>query len=342
MSVPGYGIAAAVLFHGENPPHPFVPMGALITPLNKMQQVRTALAVAKPGDMICLGDGKFAVTDHGMLDRGPIVIPPGVHLRGMGRGRTLLWSNKQIDADGATLPDGSREIPIGPAFSLSDGCTVEGIDFENVCYNPYEDGGCIGFTPTISNATATIRDCSMKAGDWTVYDWSPGNTLTIEDSVITGGRVLLANEDSGIGSTVLVYRTQFFGDAKLSVSVGEVSNKDNGGVFGVVSRGGLTRLVDCEMTLSGSGWQYPDAPTNNVVSATPRVCGITDMGGGNGPPSGTTRIEIYNLRCAIDANGSDPARCWALDVQTDYVQKNVSWSANDETLSRSWTASVAN
>ncbi len=301
----------------------------------KMSALRQALAAAKPGDTIQLGYGKFSVSDHGLIDKGPIAIPPGVKLVGMGRGQTLLWSNKQIDPDSS----GGVAIAMGPAVALSDGSSVEDMDIEDVCYNPGEDCGCIGFSEAAQHVTATITNCSLKSGDWTVYVWSPYNSLTIKDCDITGGRVLLANEDSGDGSNMDVYRCRLFGDAALSKSMGAVSKRKNGGVFGAVCRGGRTRIIDCEMTLKG---QDPAIGDQNT-SWTPRICGIVDRGGANDGAAGVDVIQVYNLRCDISPNGADPARCFDLDFEfpTTQAQARVNWQncwgiGADNSLKRSW------
>ncbi len=337
MSVTGSANGVAILYRAnEQMPVAYGVSGA-ITPETKMDALRRALSAAQHGDLITVGKGKFAVSDHGAADKGPIVIPPGVTLRGMGRGQTLLWSNKQIDADGATLADGSRAIALAPAFQLSDRAAIENMDVEAVCYNPGEDNGCIGVVPS-APCTVNVRNCSLKSGDWTTYVWSPGHNVTLTDCDIHGGRVLLANEDSGDGSDMTAIRCRLFGDASLSKSMGETSNRYNGGVFGCVARGGLTRIIDCSMELKG---QDPNTANANG-SFTPRVCGIVDRGGGNSE-SGRAVIEVYNLRCSISPNGADPARCFDMQLEFPYVQAaaRVNWAncwgmSADGTLKRSW------
>jgi hypothetical protein len=346
MAMPSAGASVVQVYHGDDTAISYSPVGQN-NAAGRMAALRKALQYPAmfPGDhyLVQMGYGTFSVTDHGIQDHGPIIIPANVTLRGMGRGQTTLWSNKQIDKDSSTPGSANYDIAFGPTVCLSDGCVVEDLSVVAECYNKWEDNGAIGFNEQANGWSATLRNCSFKSGDWTIYNWSPGNTLRIDDCDIYGGRVLVAAEDSGVGQTFLADRCRFFGDAKLSVSDGETSNKKDGGVYGVVARGGLVRLTDCEMQLSGSAWQFPDAPTNNVVSATPRVCGVTDHGGGNDGPGSNTRIEIYNLRCSIIPNGSTPERCFDVDIGADFVQKQtrVNWAncwggSADGTLKRSW------
>jgi hypothetical protein len=269
--------------------------------------------IAQPGDVIELGPVPF---DFG--DQAPIMLPKGVLLHGT-RGFTIFKSSKQIDRD-FPQPDGTYKIPFGPAWVLQDGTQVDGISFVDAPHNPGEDGGCLGFIGT--NATAAVRNCDLQANDWSFYCWTPGNSVSLKNCKLTGGRVLLANEDSGNGSNVECEHCLFIGDASLSQSQGATSNPTNGGLFGIVHRGGVLKIRDCEMRLKGiknvGTWATP-----------PRIAAITDVGGGNDTPAGNTTLDIRGLRVVIDLNGADPSRCLDLDIATDYVRKNltVDWSS---------------
>ncbi len=147
-----------------------------------------------------------------------------------------------------------------------------------------------------------------------------------------------AAENSGEGQTLIAERCHVYGDATWSKSMGETSNRNNGGLFGAVCRGGLARFIDCEFQLQG---QDPNTGNANG-SFAPRVCGIVDRGGGN-TESGRAVIEVYNLRCSISPNGADPARCFDLDLEFPYVRDKarVNWQncwgmSADGLLKRSW------
>jgi hypothetical protein len=155
----------------------------------------------------------------------------------------------------------------------------------------------------------------------------------LTDSTVTSGRVCIAAENSGDGQNFTIVRCKLIGDASLSSSIGATSNQANGGVFGVVARGGSVRLINCDTDLKGETRTWP--------SFTPRVCGVTDLGGKNDDPARVDAIQIWNLRCSIDPNGSDPARCFDLDLHYPSTQAQFRatpgrGSAADGTLSRSW------
>ncbi len=290
------------------------------TAIAKAQMVQAAFNFAKAGDVVTVEPGVY---DFGR--GGPYLLPPCI-VRGSGAGVTVFQSQKLIDGETPT-PNA------GPSFALQNGTVLENMSLITTPWYSYEDGGCVGFLATTSNARAVIQRCQIQANDWAVYNWSPGNSLLLTDSTITSGRVCIAAEDSGLGQNFRIVRCKLIGDASLSTSVGATSNQTNGGVFGVVARGGSVQLIDCEMDLKGETPTWP--------SYTPRVCGVTDVGGDNGAPASIDAIQIVNLRCSINPNGSDPTRCFDLDLQYASTQTQLSatpgkGSAADGTLSRSW------
>ncbi len=302
----------AMLVHGSTQTRFLAPSG------DKKETARAAAVLAafarvsEPTDVVEVGPGTF---DFG---NQPPVMLPKCKIKGQGKGSTLFVSQKQIDPyeRPSRDPAARREkIAGGTAWCFQDGTVVEDISFTDDCFNPGEDGGCIGFLSETTGATAVMRRCACWCRDWTVYNWSPNNRLLIEDCELTTGRVALAADNSGDGQQFYVIRTRIFGDASLSKSIGATSNKKTGGVFGAVCRGGRTRLIDCEINLKGGASTAP--------SFTPRAAAITDSGGANGAPAANTRIEIYNLRSSIDPNGADPAQCFDLDLRHEYVRKQL-------------------
>jgi hypothetical protein len=294
--------------------------------LVKAQMVQAAFKFAEAGDVVTIEPGIY---DFGR--GGPYLLPPCL-VRGSGPGVTILQSQKLIDGETATPT--TAAIAVGPSFALQDGTVLEDMSLITTPWNIYEDGGCVGFLPTTSNAHAIVRRCQIQANDWAVYNWSPGNTLLLADSTVTSGRVCIAAEDSGDGQNFYIVRCKLIGDASLSSSIGATSNQTNGGVFGVVARGGKVQLIDCDISLKGETPTWP--------SFTPRVCGVTDVGGDNASPAGVDEIMLWNLRCNIDPNGCDPTQCFDLDLKYPYVQAQLratpGWgSAADGTLSKSWS-----
>ncbi len=291
----------------------------------KVQMVLAAFQFAQAGDVVTIGPGIY---DFGR--GGPYFLPPCL-VRGSGSGVTIFQSEKLIDGEAATPT--TAAIAMGPSFALQDGTDLEDMSLTTTPWNIYEDGGCVGFLPTTTNAHAIVRRCQIQANDWAVYNWSPGNALLLTDSTVTSGRVCIAAENSGDGQNFDIERCTLICDASLSSSIGATSNRANGGVFGVVARGGNIRLFECEIDLKGETPTWP--------SFTPRVCGITDLGGGNADPARVDAIQVWNLRCSIDSNGSDPAQCFDLDLhylttQAQFLATPGWGSAVDGTLSRSW------
>jgi hypothetical protein len=286
------------------------------------QYVQAAFQFAEPGDMVTIGPGTF---DFGRA--GPYYLPPCL-VQGSGRGVTILESEKMIDADGVT--PGQSE---GVSFALQDGTILEDCSLITTPDNPGQDGGCVGFLTATTSAHAIVARCDIQANDWAVYNWSRGNSLILEDSTVTSGRVCIAAENSGVGQNFFLVRCKLIGDASLSSSIGATSDQTTGGVFGVVARGGKVQLVDCEISLKGRASTGP--------SWTPRTCGIIDVGGANDVPASVDQIVLSNLTCHIDPNGCDPAQCFDLDLKYSYVQAQLrltggSGSAPDGTLSKSW------
>lgn len=301
--LPGFD---AILYHGSTQIR-FVAPHADSSPKARAASVLAAFArVTDSTDVVEIGTGKF---DFG---NQPPVMLPKCKTKGQGKANTLWFSQKQIDVYHA---DATHVVAGGPAWCFQDGSIVEEISFTDDCFNPGEDGGCIGFLSDTTNAHAVIRRCACQCRDWTVYNWSPNNRLVIEDCDLTTGRVAIAAEDSGDGQEIDVVRSRIYGDASLSKSIGATSNKLTGGVFAAVCRGGRMSLVDCEVNLRGKASASP--------SFTPRVAAVTDKGGGNSAPAGNTRIVVYNLRSSIDPNGADPAQCLDLDLRYEFVRKQI-------------------
>jgi hypothetical protein len=295
--------------------------------LAKARMVERAFKFARPGDVVTIEPGTF---DFG--NGGPYYLPPCL-VTGSGRGVTILKSEKLIDADGVT--PGQSE---GVSFALQDRTTLEDCSLITTPFNSSQDGGCVGFVSTTTNAHATVENCDIQANDWAVYNWSPGNSLMLADSTITSGRVCIAAEDSGAGQNFDIVRCKLIGDASLSSSTGDTSDQTTGGVFGVVARGGLVQLTDCDISLKGRASTGP--------AWTPRTCGVTDLGGANDNPAGVDQIVLSNVKCTIDPNGCDPSQCFDLDLKYSYVQAQLqvtggSGSAPDGTFTKSWSSPAA-
>ena len=254
-------------------------------------------------------------------------------MTGSGRGVTILKSEKMINADGVT--PGQSE---GVSFALQDGTTIEDCTLITTPSNSSQDGGCIGFVATTTNAHATVLNCDIQANDWAVYNWSPGNSLILSGFDDHVRPRLHRRRGLWRGQNFDIERCKLIGDASLSSSTGATSDQTTGGVFGVVARGGKVQLIDCEISLKGRASTGP--------AWTPRTCGVTDVGGANDYPATIDTIVLSNLKCPIDPNGCDPTQCFDLDLKYSYVQAQLqvtggSGSAPDGTFTKSWSSPAA-
>jgi hypothetical protein len=274
--------------------------------LDKAASLRVAFADAKAGDLIEVGAGRY---DFGHV-QGNVVFPTGVVIRGMGKDKTHLfgsvWSDNQ-----------------GTQFSLQD-TAVEDMTLECQTYGPNEDGRTIGFDNMLFGVgpgpfSARISRAKLIGNAWTVYNWNnAGNHLLIEDSEIVSGRIGVAAMGSESASQFFdIVRCTFTEDASLSNDIGATSNQNYAGVFGVIARGGLIRVIDCEMSLK----DRPRALQDTSSSWTPRVCGVTDTF--EAGPSQGTQVVVSNLHISLDTTGADPSRCWDIDIEEPLVRPNV-------------------
>ncbi len=281
-------------------------------PSERAESVRTVFALWG-GDTTDYYVAKAALFEFGNVD--PLVFPS---CRVAGAGKLLTTWRGQMMIDPNTT---------GLNFQLQD-TTVEDIAFINDCWDDNEDGGCIGFLGEQATHTAIIRRCSLWCRDWTIFTWenSAPNILTIDDCDITTGRVGIGSENSGNGQHVIVTNCNIIGDASLSASIGETSNSTDGGVFGIVHRGGLLEVSDTTFTITGG-------------SNVPRAASITDHGGGNSGIASGTQIVMSNITCVTTANGA--TRSYDLDIaDADLQQQMIASAGFDFTLSRNFLEEI--
>jgi hypothetical protein len=301
-------------------------LGGSHSPADRGGAALAALKAAKPHDLILLNAVTF---DFGPVAAGHVILPDQVTIRGMGRDQTILQSEIISDT-------------LGCSFSLQN-TVVEDLQLANKCWYFAEDGRSVGFDNGQFGVgpgpfTATIRHCKVWCTDWAVYNWSPNNTLHLKDVDITTGRVGVACENSGDGQNVTIDDVTVNGDASLSNSRGATSDQTSGGIFGIIVRGGPIKVSNYKFVAKGR----PQADQDTNQSWTPRICGITDFGGA-GSASGRAVLSVYDMRSEITPNGSNPEKCFDMDLQYDYVQKaaRVNWancwgSAADGSMSASW------
>jgi hypothetical protein len=286
-------------------------------PTVRAATVLFAFAEAKPGDHFIVGEGDF---DFGTNGDQSIPLPLGCSLTGYPSTRFL--ASVHTDAAGKWSASKGHNHE-GPAFLLQDN-VIESIEFvEDIYARPLkdqqdEDGICVGFETTESlnpAKYALLRGCTIRSNDWAVYNWNNnGNYVTLTNCDIHSGRHCVSAAGSGGSRSQFfdLWRCRLFGDASLSDSVGATSSQTDGGVFGVVARGGSVRLLDCEMDLKGAA-----VGGSPVV---PRVVGVTDT---YGTPNSETLITVVGLRCRVTPNGADPTQCFDFDVRDPKIKSNM-------------------
>lgn len=353
MTAPFYKFDA-VLFRSGAEPRVFY--GASDDPAAKAASLLECLKACQPGwtDLVQIGLGKFDATVP--VDSGPgIVWPDQVTIKGMGRKATHLYGTIDSDNQGAMFTPQNNEISDltmeamaagtqGPTVFVQSDPRTLGFDFQG---NVTKSAVLLAPPPYCTR----LYNCNVKGPAWTVYSWSPNNTLIANFCDFYGGRHCAGGYDSGVGQNYSFYNCRFFGDPTGIFSVGAISQvKAQSGVFGIVWMGGNLKVIDCEMNLIGMA-DLLDPDGGGGWSRTRRVCGITDSFGYAGSaPALNTKIEVAGLRCSITPNGSDPAQCFDLDIKHDYVRAQMridgrknppywpmySGSAADGSLTKSW------
>lgn len=312
----------------QTPPNPATGYDALLihgaaqtrfigdqAPASRAATVRRAItaeaALNDPTDVIEVAPGRFD------FSASPLTLP-ACTLRGQGP-QSTIFTSAWFDWDG------TRRI----AFQLANGTTLENLTLSQASPDLTVDGICCGFpAPALK---ATLRHVAIQGREWGLYCWQPACVCTAEKCTITAGRVCVASENSGNGQTFTLSHCHIFGDSSLSqcATSYDVSNLANGGVFGVVHRGGLMKLCGTTIVIKGA----PAAGQPQL----PRACAITDVGGNNSVPAGNTKFDLDNVRLSV----SGAPTWYDIDLQFNYTQAGYSqWhcrgSESDGSLKRSW------
>lgn len=151
------------------------------------ERLQNALILAKPGDVIELGAGRFALSDGLSLD------VDGVTIRGAGMDRTVLDFTGQkgagegllVTSDNVTLRDFAVENPKG------DGIKSKGAD--NIVYSgirvewtggPKETNGAYGIYPVESSGVLVTNSKVSGASDAGIYV-GQSRDITVRDNIVT-------------------------------------------------------------------------------------------------------------------------------------------------------------
>lgn len=235
---------------------------------------------------------------------------PAYHTMEVPRGNYNLGTNQIKVPRGAKIigPDGPVDTVIHTQFAKQTGiwCCFEyagdssliGLTLQSDCALTDESilaGWSKGRDAQLGHSKAEIRDCILIGGRWCHYDWtSKGNRTTYYNCQLSGHRWIVSNDgSSGIDAGFVdLYKCKITG-----VSTGTTyPTGQNQELVGLVNRGGIAKLFDTTITLTGD-------PLSDLVAAV--------WAGYN--PSPNQQLELYNLTSRVNSGGSPRA----LDVVND-------------------------
>lgn len=149
--------------------------------------LQEALILAKPGDVIEMGEGRFTLTDGLSLD------VDGVTLRGMGMDRTVLdFTGQQgtgegllVTSDNVTLRDFAVENPRGDGIKSkgADMIVYSGIRVEWTG-GPKETNGAYGIYPVESTGVLVVNSRVSGASDAGIYV-GQSRDITVRENIVT-------------------------------------------------------------------------------------------------------------------------------------------------------------
>jgi parallel beta-helix repeat protein len=151
------------------------------------ERLQEALILAKPGDVVELGAGRFTLTDGLSLDVDSVIV------RGAGMDKTVLdFTGQQgagegllVTSDNVTLRDFAVENPKG------DGIKSKGAD--NIVYSgirvewtggPKESNGAYGIYPVESTGVLVVNSKVSGASDAGIYV-GQSRDITVRDNIVT-------------------------------------------------------------------------------------------------------------------------------------------------------------
>lgn len=269
------------------------------TPLERGNQVRAVLAVAKPGQTVQLA---LEVYDFGA---GYLLFPPGVKVRGV------------VDADGLPVTEllcQWRQSALANAFELSDQSVVEDLKLTHNLPDGGYQGQCVGFglKSTPLGAHASLRNVTaVGRGGFCLYVWySAGSHLLADRCRFGAGRWVVAaanaSETQVAGPRVqalTLVDCEIEGDA---AKYGLGGGGDQGQVtLGAVVRGGAFRMIGGKITVKGfAGTGKPG--DNNAgpfdiaacLAATNQGSGAATWGKGKWPTADLVDVVLHT-----EANG---------------------------------------
>lgn len=280
--------------------------GPAANDLERCELLREATKLAKPADTILLGEGKF---DCDGKNKGTVYFPDNVTVVGSGMNKTHLYSNVWSDGQGSAF-----EVKNGNYSDLAfenqsyelneDGRTIEMFAGykrtpDNRFYAKDENGNKIVEVPNPGPFKAIFKRVKFIGNAWTVYEWATrGHHWVIEDSECYSGRQCFSMmAGGGYFQKLDLIRSKIDIDTMRSQDIGWTSNREVGGGYGVVVRGGVANIVDVEFNLKCGQTPHP-------ASFAPRCVGVYDGHGFGSSSSAWTYVTLTNPKLVINGNGS--------------------------------------
>ncbi len=269
--------------------------GPASSDLERGNLLRQAVAALQNGDTLFLRAGTF---DIDCKNKGNLRWPNNIAVSGAGMDATRLYGNCLSDDQGS-------------AFEIRSGNFAD-LAFENQSWDVTEDGRTIemynGYKHTPDNTryqmdagnkviedanpgpfSAVFDRVKFIGTAWVVYDWSDRpHTWTIRDSVVVSGRQGISMmSGGGYTKNVTILRTSIDIDTMRTRDIGWTSNRNVGGGYAIVARGGNVTVTDSSFHMKCGG-------SPNVSSFVPRCVGIYDGNDFDSTSSPWTAITLNN------------------------------------------------
>lgn len=227
--------------------------------------LQEALILAKPGDVIELGEGRFTLTDGLSLD------VDGVTLRGMGMDRTVLDFTAQqgagegllVTSDNVTLRDFAVENPRGDGIKSkgADMIVYSGIRVEWTG-GPKETNGAYGIYPVESTGVLVVNSRVSGASDAGIYV-GQSRDITVRENIVTFNVAGIEIENS-----------------RNALVTSNIANRNTGGLL-VFDLPGLPVMGGGNVILRDNVVKDNDtpnfAPKGNIVASVRRGTGVLVM-----------------------------------------------------------------